>query len=228
MELLKGQVLVRITAAVKQRVFQDSATYLFKAIPQEPGMGKLFEQSVQSAEVIMVAHDVQHIQPGDIAILDYIADTLEDRVICKDDRGKVVCLDSRTEYHDEDRISYASLTTRQDVYAWRKGDVDQASLIYGVFRADPDFDGGRLIPNPPYIICEHKNFQLSSKESGLCYLPEETGAVIRRVLVPNGETDEELLPGSYVVVEQYCLYEREMDDKTFDVIMNQDIEMSFE
>lgn len=226
MKILSGHVLLRITAEEKEGVYEKKIgdlSLITDIRPEEDGMAVVFEQTVKSAEVIAVADDVKHIKIGDIAILDYIVDTLVEHVVCEDDRGKVMCIDSRTVFHTEDKMVYASLRTRTDQFVYRKGDVDEASLIYGVFRDD------KLIPNAPYIFCEHRDFAISKKtESGLEYVPLEYGTKIRRILVINDETPEEVQPGSMVVVEEFCLYEREMDGKKFDVIMNQDIEMSFE
>lgn len=229
MKLMSGHVLLRLMAADKQKLFQedmqsgDNIITLFKDIEQEEGLAGAFEQTVQSGEVVAVAPDVKHIQPGDIAILDYIVDTLKENIVYQDLNGKLVCVDTRTEFHDDDKMVYANGKTKNDMFVWQKGDVDQASLIYGVFRDD------QLIPNPPYVICEHKDFQLTSEnKGGLTYTPYEEGCRIRRVLVPNAQSDPEVLPGTYVVVEDYCLYEREMDGKKFDVIMDGDIEVSFQ
>jgi hypothetical protein len=229
MRLINGHVLLRITAADKKEIFQEdiegldgNLTTLFKQIEQEEGLGTVFEQTVQTAEVVAVAPDVKHIQPGDIAIIDYIVDTLKEAVVYEDELGKLLCIDTRTEFHDEDNIVYATGKTRQDVFAWSKGDVDQASLIYAVFRDD------RLIPNPPYVICEHKDYEIVTGEGGIHHsnLDEDGGTCMRKVLVPNEFSDPYLEPGTFVVVENFCLYEREMYGKKFDVIMDQDIEVA--
>lgn len=230
MRVLSGCVLLRITAAEKKKVFQSDlitdsgqVASLIKEIEQEEGMGEAFAQSVQTGEIVAVADDVAFLQVGDIAILDYLVDGMTDEVVYKDDFGKILCIDTRTIYHDDDNMIYESQTTRQNMFVWTKGDVDTASLIYGVFRGD------KLIPNPPYIICEHKDFRLSSKtESGIQYQEFEDDAVIRRLLVPNVLSSKDHKVGAYVIVERQCLYERSYLGKSFDVIMDQDIEMSFE
>lgn len=225
MRLLSGMVLLKITAEDKKKIFEKDVhgTILFKAVEENIDMAGAFEQTVSSGIIIAVADDVKHIQPGDIAILDYILETLVDKQIYQDDTGKYFCVDSRTIFHEDDKIVYASLLTKTDQYVWCKGDVDEASLIYGVFRDD------QLIPNPPYIFCEHKDFKITHKtDSGISYQEMEMGTVIRRVLVPNEHTGEDIEPGSLVVVQDYTLYERSLDGKMFDVIMNQDIEIVIE
>jgi hypothetical protein len=224
MKIITGHILIKILEADKRkRFFSDSG--IIKEEELAPDMGEAVAQNVQSAEVIGVADDVKHIQVGDIAIIDNIVETLTNRLVYRDEHMKIFCLDTRTEYHDDDMLIYGNLLTRHDVYAWQKGDVDEASLVYGVFRED------RLIPNPPYIICEHKDYKLVTKDVGdskLTYMEEEYGAVVRRVLVPNGESDVDLQPGSFVIVDFSSLYERSMDGKSFDVMMDRDIEMAIE
>lgn len=226
MRLLSGNVLLRILRSEKEKIFREEiktggrVIQLFKAIEQEEDTVGAFEQGIQSAEVIMVADDVKHIQPGDIAIVDYLVDNMPSLVVYNDERGKIVCVDTRTYYHEDDKIAYANDHTRMDVYAWKKGDTDNASLLFGVFRGD------KLIPNPPYIICEHRDLQIRSKTtSGMEYVHQDQNTAIRRILVPNEDTDEDVLAGDVVIVERFCLYERELDGKTFDIIMNQDIEI---
>jgi hypothetical protein len=230
MKLMSGTVLLKITAEDKRKVFQQDVGsanangILFTGIEEtEEGMAETFAQSVQSALVIAVADDVKHIQPGDIAILDYVVDTMPELIVHKDEAAKIVCVDTRTVYHDDDNIVYASLRSKNDMYVWSKGDVDTASLIYGVFRDD------QLIPNAPYVFCEHREFRIrSTSPSGVVYDAMEEDTVIRRILVPNEHSDPELEPGTLVVVQRHTLYERTLDGKMFDVIMDQDIEIAIE
>lgn len=225
MRLLNGTILIRVTAEEKRKklITESNGIQFLNAIEVAEDMGEAFAQTVSSAEVIAVAGDVKHIMVGDIAIIDYATELLPDKLVYRDNRGKILRLEVFTTYHDDDKYIYPSEKTRNVMKVWENGEVDMPSLVYGVFRDD------QLIPNPPYIFLEHKDFQISSiAENGMVYQKFEEGARIRRVLIPNEFSDAELQPGTLIVVEDFCLYEREFEGKLFDVIMDQDIEMSFD
>lgn len=229
MRIKKGHVLLRITAEDKRKLFQkDLKTFTGETISlfqemeiEDEGMADYFAQSVEVAEVIAVADDVTHIKVGDIAVIDYVVDTLREEVVYSDHRGKILCIDTVTTFHEDDHMVYAGALTRQDTFVHQKGDVEKASLIYAVLREDV------LIPNKPYIICEHRELAISSRQSdGLMYEQSDDQTAIRRIIAVNEDTGNDLAKDSMIVVERYCLYERSLNNAQFDIIMNGDIEMA--
>jgi hypothetical protein len=218
-----GHVLVFLSEERKRKLFEregvatDGRIFkLFTQVRAEEGTDSYLEQSVMVGEIIGIARDIKWLNIGDIVILDYLVDMMENETIIRDDMDKTVILPLATTYHLENRIAFASMNSRRDTFTWKKGDVNDNSLIYGVYR------DGDLIANPPYIICEHQDFtvQLESA-SGLIYNHEDSGIVIRKIIsVPKGSSFEK---GDFVAIERYCLYGRSVEGINFDIIMEQDV-----
>lgn len=220
-----GHVIVILRESRKLELFckdikaENGALYkLFMQIRADDHTSDYYEQSVMVAEVVDFAADIKWLKAGDQIIIDYLVDSLETEILEKEGLDKVLILPLHTSFHTDDRIAYAGINSRQDTYTHRKGDVNENSLIYAIYR------DGELIPNPPFLICEQKDFTVDCKtKSGLIYNEVEPNdmLVIRKIIAAPPNSAHKA--GEFVMIERYCLYGRQIEDIKVDIIMEQDV-----
>lgn len=222
-QLRPNSVLVKITNEEKRKIFETDVENtegqiisLITSLRAEQVADEFYSQAVYVGNVVAVASDVTHIEVGDTVIVDYMADTYEQRVAYMEDDGKVVILDADTKYHIDDKIAFASMRARADTYTWRKGDVDSQSWIYAIVR------DGRLMPNNDYILLAHQDLTFEGESSsGIRYYDTEGDVVVRKVIAAPDQSA--VKKGDIIVVEAFALLERSFGNVNFDIIMELDL-----
>lgn len=222
-QLRNGTVLVKIASEDKRKVYEQDMedvngkqVSLIKMLHAGEEEDAYYSQAVYLGEVLKVADDVKHILAGDIVIIDYLADTDEDKVAYFEGDEKIVLLDADTKYHTTDRIAYASMNSRMDTYTWRKGDVESQAWIYAIFR------NGELICNNDYLLLEHKELTwLGTTSTGIVSYFTEGDVAIRKVI--RSPENSEFNIGDIIATEVFALLERSIDVYNFDIIMQQDV-----
>ncbi len=222
-QLKAGTALLKISKDEKRKIFEtdietDNGDVIsfFKAMEAGSETDEYYSQSVYVADVIQVAGDVDNLKVGDVVVVDYMADSAENKVAYYEGEEKVILLDVNTIFHTDDKIAFASMNSRMDTYTWRKGDVDTQSWIYAILR------DGILAANNDYVLLEHKNLTwLAETKSGFSFFETEGDMVIRKVIASSPGSGVKV--GDIIVVETYALLERSVQNFNFDIIMNIDI-----
>lgn len=221
--LRPGAVLAKISGEDKRQIFEKdvesssgSIVSLITSLKADIEADEFYSQSVYVATVIGIADDIDHIKIGDIIVIDYLADTDDEKIAYVEGDDKVVLLDVNTKYHTEDRIAYASMNSRMDTYTWRKGDVESQSWIYAIF------NNGNLTVNNDYLLLEHRDLTWEGKtSSGLISFFSEGDIVVRKVI--KAPISSKVKAGDIIVTEAFALLERSIDIYNFDVIMELDV-----
>src|ERR1700761_9646483 len=147
-----NRVLIRITKKQIQDLISKEITLedgtkkrlFFEPILFDEGYERRFQQNVSVGEIIGVGNEVEGIQIGDMAILDYLVSNLIDDTVGFVSGDQLISIIAYTTYH---KTSSPMIRGRQ---AWIKGDYDHISRILGLVRED------ELIPFDPYVFMEYK------------------------------------------------------------------------
>jgi len=172
-----------------------------------------YAQNVSVGEVMAVGRNMAgSLQPGDLAIIDYLVDTNKDSVVetTKDYRDIIVwgkCL-----YHEKDAAKEANGRR-----AYYKGEYRKIGQVFGAVRDE------KLIAIEPYLFLEHESnvINVFSKKS---FYFEETVSVLERKVLAS-------YPGAYassgetIIIQDSDVFERVIDGKTVSTIFNIDIKI---
>lgn len=147
-----NRVLIRITKKqienmISKEIVREDGTkakLFFEPIHFREGYDRRFQQSVSVGEVIGVGRNIDGIQVGDMAILDYLVSNLIDDCVGFVNGDQLISIIAYTTYH---KTSAVMINGRR---AWAKGDYDHISRILGLVRED------ELIPFDPYVFMEYK------------------------------------------------------------------------
>lgn len=147
-----NRVLIRITKKqieelISKEIVREDGTkakLFFEPIHFSEGYDRRFQQSVSVGQVIGVGSNVEGIEVGDMAILDYLVSNLVDDCIGFESGDQLISIIAYTTYHQTNAVM---INGRR---AWAKGDYDHISRILGLVRGD------ELIPFDPYIFMEYK------------------------------------------------------------------------
>lgn len=221
--LTAGTVLVRINKDDKRKVFEvdmenanGEIVSMITSLAAGSETDEYFSQSVHVGDVMAVADDVTLFKKGDVAVLDYLVDSEEKYIAYIENDEKYIVLKADTTYHQDDRIAYASMNQRTDTFTWRKGDVENPSLLFGLIR------DGLLIANNDYILLEHKNLTWKgNNKTGLSFWETEGDMVIRKVI--SAPASSKVKAGNMIVVETFALLERSIQNYNFDIVMEIDL-----
>lgn len=187
-------------------------------LPKSREKDEHFSQGVHLAKAIAVGDEVTNVKPGDILLVDYTVDTATANILFDDGKKKLVNVIAKNIYHDEDFLIPASNTQPQDMYVWKKGDLDEITVLFGIVK-----DDGEVIPLDPFVILEYVviDGQFEQNENGILVPIYENDVVMRRCLFahPNSRIKQ----GDLVLVPFDALYEREIYDKVISVCVDKDI-----
>jgi hypothetical protein len=172
------RVLIRITKKqiedlISKEITKPDGTktrLFFEPIHFGEGYERRYQQSVSVGEVIGVGVNVQGIEVGDMAILDYLVSNLVDDCIGYVKGDQLISIIAYTTYHETGSIM---INGRQ---AWAKGDYNHISRILGLVRGD------ELIPFDPYIFMEYKPDYLKILSARGESMRETTPVVERSVM----------------------------------------------
>jgi hypothetical protein len=173
-----NRVLIRITKQQiqdlisKEVVLEDGTKkrLFFEPIHFEEGFERRFQQNISVGEIIGVGNEVEGIQVGDMAILDYLVSNLIDDTVGFVNGDQLISIIAYTTYHKE---SSPMIRGRQ---AWMEGDYDHISRILGLVRGD------ELIPFDPYVFMEYKPDYLKILSARGEAMRETTPVVNREVI----------------------------------------------
>lgn len=147
-----NRVLIKITKKqiediISKEIIREDGTktrLFFEPIHSSEGYERRFQQSVSIGEIIGVGSDVDGIDVGDTAILDYLVSNLTDDCVGYVNGDQLISIIAYTTYH---QTSAPMINGRS---AWVKGDYDHISRILGLVRED------ELVPFDPYVFMEYK------------------------------------------------------------------------
>lgn len=147
------RVLIKITAKqiedlISKEVTKPDGTktrLFFEPILFDKSFERSFQQNVSVGECIGVGSNVEGVEVGDIAILDYLATGLLDDTIGWVRGDQIISILAHTTYHESSSVM---INGRR---AWAKGDYNHISRILGIVRGD------ELIPFDPYVFMEYKS-----------------------------------------------------------------------
>lgn len=180
-----------------------------------------YELALKVGTVIGVSPGVTEIQEGDIALLDYVVDSDISFEVCRDGGDKIVSVPCRTTIHQDSKYvtTYDKKFLEKNVAVYKKGDIDQLSLILGVIRED------RLIPNDHYVFCEFRasrSEEMIKLESGLYAYKVYDDTFLSRKVLFCGDAAE-CCPGEIILATINSNVEITIMDRKFDVIPISDI-----
>lgn len=105
----------------------------------------------RTAEVIQVGSNVDDIEIGDTAIMDYKVDNDESIVVGRDDVGKLVACLGVSKYYKQSTYRYANRLNQKDMLMDAEGSLEGVSDILGVIR------NGKLIAKDPYVFLKFQS-----------------------------------------------------------------------
>lgn len=211
------KVLIKISKASWNSLFskyiktkEGKEVELFTDIPEDDGYERRFQQNVSVGKIIGTGSHVLGIEPGDMAIIDYIVTGNNDYTVGFVNEERVISINADTTYHQED--SPPNMNGRN---AYVIGDYDEISPLYGVVR------NKKLIPRDPYVFLVHENpVKLTVSDKGLM-LEEVDKICTRKVLgAPAACVCHE---GDTVVIHELDIFERQVEGKVLSVIFKQSI-----
>lgn len=133
---------------------------LFTQIEEEEGFDKKYAQYLTMGEIMAIGDDVEGVEKGDLAILDYVVSNAPDYLVGSINGDRIVSIRAKTTYHIDDAPSHNGKP------AYVKGDYDYLSKLLGVVRGD------QLISFSPYVF-------LDSKPTSIM-LVSETGMLLEK------------------------------------------------
>jgi hypothetical protein len=221
---IPGYAIVEILKDDHDRKFYKDITLasgatmkLSLAMPESGLYDEHYEQGVSIARIVAVGDGIAWIKPGDEVVVDYSVDTDGGKVISNIGGKKLVRCEARNEFYTESKRMSASKFAKFEVNEYNKGDLKNASTIFGVIK------GNEIIPNFPYVFMNYVDFEgeFDRSDSGLI-IPSTAGElVIRQVLFSH--PDSPMQPGDMVVVDYASLYEREISGDVVSICMHGDI-----
>lgn len=225
MRTLRHKVLIKISEEERRKMFEkpiirdDGETvFLVTNLPAAPGSDASYSQGVNTGTVIAIGKDVVGIEVGDLAILDYLVDITEDHIVLRNKEAKVVCLDSRTMYHEKTLIAEPNAQSPRPATVYKKGELKMATMIVAVVR------DGVIIPRWPYVFLEHveRESEFKIDEGAKIFSLEEEESVIveRKVLL---SSDDDFKAGDMIMCESDDLFFRTWNNQLFDIIYSSHI-----
>ena len=157
MKLIGDKVLIRITKQNRNSIFEkeikcdDGRTVkLFVNVPAaDAADARRSALFVQTGVIEEVSRNVENVEKGDIAIIDYTLCNADEKLFYNDENGDVYWCNATTTYHKDDHVIYANRKNPRDIKVWSRGDYDEVSPLIGVIRND------KLIARDPFIFLEH-------------------------------------------------------------------------
>lgn len=187
-------------------------------LPKSSEKDEHFSQGVSLAKIVAVGDEVTDVKPGDTVMVDYTVDTATAKILFDDGERKLVNVVAKNVYHQDDFMLSATNERPYDQYVWKKGDLDEITVLFGVVK-----DDGEVIPLDPFVILEYAvvDGQFEENEQGLLVPIYEGDIVMRRCLFahPNCRIKQ----GDLVIVPFEALYERPVYDKIISVCVDKDI-----
>lgn len=183
---------------------------LFTDIAEEEGYERRFQQNVSVGKVIGTGKNVLGVQPGDMAIIDYMVTGNNDYTVGFQNGERIVSVNAFTTYHQED--SPPNMNGRN---AYVKGDYEELSPLYGIVR------NKKCMPRDPYVFLVYENAtKLTVSDKGLQF--EEVDRICTRKILSSfpGSICKE---GDMVIIKEFYLFERNIDEKILSVTFEQDI-----
>lgn len=104
----------------------------------------------RTAEVVQVGRQVEGIEVGDIAIMDYKVDNDFSIIVDEDEEGKTVSCNGVSKYYDKTTFHYANRKNGKDTVIDVEGMLETVSDILGVIR------NGKILAKDPYIFMKYK------------------------------------------------------------------------
>jgi len=173
-------------------------------------------QTVNLGRVISVAEDVTHILVGDIVLLDYTVDISPEHTVMHEDEYKLVCLQAKNTYHDDEAVLYPNRQRQRMLWVWRKGERREITPILGMYR------NGTVIPNDDIVFCEYNNDNvLTLMFSGIHYNAQRN-KIVSRVVVAAPEASQ-AKPGDGVMIENSLMFPFKFGDIMYDMVFQEDI-----
>jgi|ERR1700733_12567022 len=159
MQVLGNKIFVRITKENKEGIFSKEITRndgskvkLFLTVDAKDDEDRKSELFVQTGIVELVGSEVEGINVGDIALLDYQVCNLRHQLVKEDEHGQVFWINPKTTYYDHTKIAYKDRKhpMSRDTVVYYEGDYDEISMLLGVVRNE------ELIPIAPYVFLTHE------------------------------------------------------------------------
>lgn len=119
---------------------------LFIDIQEASGFERRFQQNVSVGVVVAVGENITDVNPGDMAIIDYIVTGGEDNLVGYVNGDMIVSISANTTYHTED-----SVPNMNGMNTYKVGDFDEISLLYGLVRNKIPYS------REPYVFLVHEN-----------------------------------------------------------------------
>jgi hypothetical protein len=225
LECLPSHAILEITqAAHDKRFYKEIVTKkgdvirLTMTIPKGRTTDEHYSQGVHVAKAVALGDEVTNIEVGDELLVDYSVDTETARILYNDGELKLVDVVAKNKYHMEDFMLPCHNSQPHDMYVWRKGDLDEITVIFGIVKSD-----GEIIPLDPFLLLEYVvvDGQFEENERGLLIPVHEGDVVMRRSLFAHKNSP--IRQGDVVIVPYEALYEREVGDKIISVCIDKDV-----
>ncbi len=228
MKLIKDKVLVRITAELRESIYEKHIVNdngeimkLWKAIRETDQMDERASfLNVQTGIIEDFAEGVTWLQKGDIALINYDICNSQQRISHYDGDDVIFFLEADTTYHQEDEVVWQNQNTKRDQIVHSKGDYDILSGLLGVIRE------GQLIANAPYIFFRYEStVSTLVSPSGMMY--EDQQKIIEREVIAISEESTRkygIKKGDVVVIDDFDSFPVKINDEwIIDAINDMDV-----
>lgn len=209
------RVLIRVPKADWNSLFSKyvedkngKKVELFVDVEEQEGYDRRMQQNISVAKVVAVGVDVNGIQNGDMAIVDYLVTGTNDMLVGASDGERIFSVPALTTYHEED-----SVPTVQGRLTHSKGDFDNISPVFGFVRA------GKVYTFPPYVILK-KDDKSSTKVSASGIVYEEDSDIVEMEVLSDSENFK---CGDIIIINKNDTFEREIAGKSICVCFDIDV-----
>lgn len=224
-DCLPTHAIVEILQSEHEKFFYKEITTkkgekirLTLTLPKTREKDEHFSQGVNMARAIVVGDEISEFKSGDLLLVDYSVDVGTARILYDDGERKLVDVVAKNVYYQNDEFVPATNDRPRDTYIWKKGDLDEITVIFGIIK-----DDGEVVPTNPFVILEYVvvDGQFEENENGILIPIYEGDVVMRRCLFAHPES--KIKQGDLVMVPFDSLYEREIYDKVISVCVDKDI-----
>ncbi len=221
-------VLIKISKESREALFtkkirrnDGSVIDLVIQIPPDKDEDKYSQLAVSCGEIMQVGANIQNVQCGDIAILDYKTDNDDTIIVGYEGEDKLIAVYGQTTRYESDYIIPENRKNKRPQIVWQRGDYEHMSELLGVVR------GNQLISRDPYIFLNHENTLIEKATlSGIIYTVDEK-ILEREILAISEESKKRfggnIKEGDKVLVDDFDIFTCQLDDRKISCVNDVDI-----
>lgn len=227
MKLLGDKILVKFSQESIDSIYlgreivrdDGSKVRLFLTMEGKHDEDRRAAQTIQVAHVVGISPNVNGIEVGDLALVNYDLFNMVDHIVSKDESGAIYWLNATTTYHTEQVVANANRKSAREQIVQSIGDYEEISLLLAIVRND------KLYAREPFVFFEHTDPDIDRRtKSGIIY-NEQRSYFDRRILSASDATFEKfsLKEGDKVLTYESDIFEVKLEGRSVDCCYDIDV-----